>query len=120
MDVILECMVIGILEFSISWVKDGISVVNEKWYKLFFDGELVILKVIIIELEDEGEYKCVVENMFGLFFCLCEFFVNEVNVKFEFKEKMKFVNVMEGEEVKFLVYVIGNFLFVIDWFCGKE
>ena len=120
MDAILECMVTGTPEPSISWVKDGTSVANEKRYKPFFDGELATLKVTTTELEDEGEYKCVAENTFGSSSCSCELLVNEANVKPEFKEKMKPVNVMEGEEAKFSVYVTGNPPPVIDWFRGKE
>lgn len=52
--IILECKVIGILEFNIIWFKDGESVIDVKRYKIWFDGEWVILKIMMIELDDEG------------------------------------------------------------------
>lgn len=66
-----------------------------------FVGELCILKIFLIELEDEGVYKCVVKNDFGFVYSVFELFVNEMNKKLEFVEKMKFLIVFEGEVVCF-------------------
>lgn len=111
---------IGVLELSIEWFRDSEFVKEDKRIKICFDGELFILKIFLIDLEDEGVYKCVVKNDLGLVFCVFEFFVNELNKKLEFIEKMKFVNVIEGELVCFDVIVEGNLFLVVDWFKGKD
>lgn len=57
---------------------------EDKRVKICFDGELCILKILEIEFEDEGVYKCFVKNEFGFVFCILEFLVNELYKKLEF------------------------------------
>ena len=116
----LECTVTGKPEPSISWHKDGTSVADVKRYKTRFDGERATLKITTTELEDEGEYKCVAENAFGSAACSSELLINEENTKPEFEEKMRPVDVTEGEPATFSVKVTGNPPPVVDWFRGKE
>ena len=116
----LECKVTGTPEPSITWFKDGTSVADVTRYKTRFDGERATLKVTTAELDDEGEYKCVAENAFGLASCTSELLVNEGNAKPEFEEKMKPLDVIEGEPATFTVKVTGNPPPVVDWFRGKE
>ena len=116
----LECRVKGIPEPTVAWFKDGSSVADGKRYKTRFDGERATFKITTTELDDEGEYKCVVKNAFGSASCLSELLVNEANAKPEFAEKMKPVDVTEGEPATFTVKVTGNPTPVIDWYQGKE
>lgn len=116
----LECKVSGKPYPSIAWYKDGTCVNDVKRYKTRFDGQLATLKIATTELEDEGEFKCVVENAFGSASCLSELLVNEANAKPVFEEKMKPVTVNEGDPATFTVKVTGNPPPVIDWYQGKE
>lgn len=97
----LECWVYGKLEFSIEWFKDDEFVKFSKWIKIYFDFEVCRLIILDIVVDDEGEYKCVMINEYGIVFCLVEVLVNEVIVMFEFKEKMKYIEVIEGDMVCF-------------------
>lgn len=116
----LECKVAGTPEPNIAWFKDGKSVAEVKRYKTRFDGERATLKITTTELDDEGQYKCVAENMFGSASCSSELLVNEANVKPAFEEKMKPVDVTEGEPAQFSVKVTGHPSPVIDWYRGKD
>ena len=116
----LQCKVTGVPEPSIEWFRDGEPVKEDKRIKIRFDGELCTLKILSTELEDEGTYKCVAKNDLGSVSCASELLVNEPNKKPEFIEKMKPVNVTEGEPARFDVTVEGNPLPVVDWFKGKD
>lgn len=116
----LQCKVTGVPEPSIEWFRDSEPVKEDKRIKIRFDGELSTLKILSTELEDEGAYKCVAKNDLGSVSCASELLVNEPNKKPEFIEKMKPVNVTEGEPARFDVTVEGNPLPVVDWFKGKD
>lgn len=116
----LQCKVTGVPEPSIEWFRDSEPVKEDKRIKIRFDGELSTLKILSTDLEDEGAYKCVAKNDLGSVSCDSELLVNEPNKKPEFIEKMKPVNVTEGEPARFDVTVEGNPLPVVDWFKGKD
>ena len=116
----LQCRLSGVPEPSIEWFKDSELVKEDKRTKIRLDGELCSLKILSTELGDEGAYKCVAKNEFGSASCASELLVNEANKKPEFIEKMKPVNVTEGEAARFDVRVEGNPLPVVDWFKGKD
>ena len=115
-----QCRLSGVPEPSIEWFKDSELVKEDKRTKTRFDGELCSLKILATELEDEGAYKCVAKNEFGSASCASELLVDEANKKPEFFEKMKPVNVTEGEAARFDVRVGGNPLPVVEWFKGKD
>lgn len=114
------CIVKGILQLIIEWFKDGEFLKISKCVKDDFDGEVVFLFFIEIDLDDEGDYKCVVQNELGLLFCIVEFFVNEFVVKLEFIEVMKGIEVGEDEEGRFEVCVLGSFSLIVQWFKGNK
>ena len=116
----LQCKVTGVPEPSIEWFRDSEPVKEDNRIKIRFDGELSTLKILSTELEDEGTYKCVAKNDLGSVSCASELLINEPNKKPEFIEKMKPVNVTEGEPARFDVTVEGNPLPVVDWFKGKD
>lgn len=116
----LQCKVTGTPEPIIEWFRDSEPVKEDKRIKMRFDGELCTLKILSTELEDEGAYKCVAKNDIGSVSCASELLVNEPNKKPEFIEKMKPVNVTEGEQARFDVTIEGNPLPVVDWFKGKD
>lgn len=116
----LQCKVTGIPEPNIEWFKDGEPVREDKRVKIRFDGELCTLKILSTELEDEGTYKCVAKNDLGSVSCASELLINEPNKKPEFIEKMKPVNVTEGEPARFDVTVEGTPFPVVEWYKGKD
>lgn len=116
----LQCRVSGVPEPNIEWFRDSEPVKEDKRIKMRFDGELCTLKILSTELDDEGAYKCVAKNELGSASCASELLVNEPNKKPEFTEKMKPVDVTEGEAARFDVRVKGNPLPVVDWFRGKD
>lgn len=116
----LQCRLTGSPEPNIQWFKDSEPVKEDNRTKMRFDGELCTLKILSTELDDEGVYKCVAKNDFGSAASYSELFVNEVNKKPEFVEKMKPVNVSEGEAARFDVQVEGNPAPVVEWFKGKD
>ena len=116
----LQCKVTGTPEPNIEWFRESEPVKEDKRIKMRFDGELCTLKILSTELEDEGAYKCVAKNDFGSVSCASELLVNEPNKKPEFVEKMKPVDVTEGEAARFNVTIEGNPLPVVDWFKGKD
>lgn len=116
----LQCKVTGVPEPSIEWFRDSEPVKEDKRIKIRFDGELSTLKILSTDLEDEGAYNCVAKNDLGSVSCATELLVNEPNKKPEFIEKMKPVNVTEGEPARFDVTVEGNPPPVVDWFKGKD
>lgn len=116
----LQCRVSGAPEPNIEWFRDSEPVKEDKRIKMRFDGELCTLKILSTELDDEGAYKCVAKNELGSASCASELLVNEPNKKPEFTEKMKPVDVTEGEAARFDVRVKGNPLPVVDWLRGKD
>lgn len=116
----LEGWVYGKLELSIEWYKDDEFVIFNRWVKIYFDLEVCRLIIFDIVVDDEGEYKCVVINEFGSVLCFVELFVNEVIIILEFEEKLKYIEVIEGDIVWFDVCVVGNFKFVIEWLKGGK
>lgn len=116
----LQCRVTSKPEPTIDWFRDNEPVKEDKRVKIRFDGELCTLKILETELEDEGAYKCFAKNEFGSVSCTSELLVNEPYKKPEFTQRMKPVNVTEGEAARFDVTVEGNPIPVMDWFRGKD
>lgn len=112
-----KCIVIVELVFSFEWFKDGVRVKESRRVKVESDGVIVLLCFKEIRLDDKGEYKCVVSNDFGFVFCIVSLNVLVV-IKLDFKEKMKVVEVIEGDIVIFNVFVVGYFEFSVEWFRG--
>ena len=116
----LQCRLTGSPEPNIQWFKDSELVKEDKRTKMRFDGELCTLKILATELDDDGVYKCVAKNDFGSVASDSELLVNEANKKPEFVEKMKPMNVSEGEAARFDVQVEGYPAPVVEWFKGKD
>ena len=116
----LQCRVTGTPEPTIEWFRDSEPLTEDKRVKIRFDGELCTLKILETELEDEGAYKCFAKNEFGSDSCASELLVNEPYKKPEFTQKLKPINVIEGEAARFDATVEGNPIPVVDWFHGKN
>ena len=114
------CKVKGKPEPKVEWLKDGQPVVENQRIKIQFDDGTSTLRFTKTELDDEGEYKCVAKNDLGEVTSTVELLVNEVSVRPEFMEKMKPVDVKEGEEARFDVRITGTPTPVVDWYKGKD
>lgn len=62
----LSCIITGIPEPDISWFKNGQLIVNnESDSRIFIHDDKTTLDIKFIQLEDEGEFKCLGENRLG-------------------------------------------------------
>lgn len=93
---------------------------SSKRIKTYFDSEVCRLTISDTVADDEGEYKCVATNEHGTASCLAELLVNEAIVMPEFKEKMKHIEVIEGDTARFDVQVLGNPKPVTEWSKGGK
>ena len=116
----LQCRVTSQAEAAIEWFKDDEAIVPNERVKTRFDGELCTLRLMPSELDDEGEYKCVARNEFGSASCSAEVLVNEPNAKPEFMEKLKPVDVVEGDDAELRVCVTANPEPTVEWFRGSD
>ena len=116
----LQCRVTSQSEAAIEWFKDDEAIVPNERMKTRFDGELCSLRLMPSELDDEGEYKCVARNEFGSASCSAELLVNEPNAKPEFTEKLKPVDVVEGDDAELRVCVTANPEPTVEWFRGSD
>ena len=81
------------------------------------DGVKASLSFKETRADDKGEYKCVVTNILGSASCTATLGVMAVT-KPDFKEKMKGVEVMEGDTATFDVLVVGYPEPTVEWFRG--
>ena len=116
----LECWVHAKPEPTIEWLKDDEPVSPGKRFKTYFDSEVCRLTISDTVADDEGEYKCIAKNELGSASCSAEFLINEAIVMPEFKEKMKHVEVVQGDTARFDVRVVGNPTPKIEWSKGGK
>ena len=116
----LECEITGKPTPTIEWFKDDEKVKEDRRVKTDFVGQLCSLRITKTNAEDEAEYKCVATNEHGTASTSAELLVNEPDKRPEFTEKMKPVDVTEGEEIRFEVRVTGKPTPEVEWFRGKE
>ncbi|XP_043916969.1 muscle, skeletal receptor tyrosine-protein kinase [Protopterus annectens] len=60
--VVLPCSVMGNPKPSVSWLKDGVTVVQDNHIAILETGNL---RIRSIETEDAGQYRCVAKNSLG-------------------------------------------------------
>ena len=118
----LSWKVLGSPKPTVTWLKESepleiddrvTSDVNEDVYSLYFRETV---------LDDEGEYECKAQNDWGTAACVLELLVNEneldeePQIKPEFIERMKDLNVSEGDSPSFSVTVKGSPKPEVQWF----
>ena len=116
----LTCSLKGAPQPTIQWLKDGKPLKTSKRVKDEFDGDVATLVFSEVELDDEGDYKCVAQNELGSASCAAELLVNEADVKPEFTEPMKDIEVAVGDEGRFDVRVSGVPKPSVQWFKGTK
>lgn len=112
----LEVVVTGTPKPSVKWTLDKEPVEETKRVHILVQGNRHILHIEKTELDDEAEYKCVAENNSGRVECTCELLVDEKSSQPEFLTELKDVQVVEGEDVKFVVELSGSPEPEVSWF----
>lgn len=116
----LKCELNGEPRPDIEWFKDGEQVKESKRVKMEFEGKVCSLIFKPLELDDEGEYKCVARNELGSASSKAELLVDEADSAPEFIETIKDITIQAGEEVRFDARVFGVPPPEVDWYKGKE
>lgn len=113
----LQCTVVAEPKPDIQWFKKGVLIKESRRVKLVTDGQSVSLTVKETRSGDEGEYKCVATNELGSASCAATLTVRVVT-KPDFKDKLKTVEVMEGDTAQFDTRVVGYPVPEVEWFRG--
>ena len=115
----LICKVTAEPKPTIEWFKDGVRVKESRRLKLESDGETNSLTINETRSGDKGTYKCVARNDLGSASCSATLTVM-VPSKPDFQDKLKGVEVIEGDNVRFDVRVVGYPEPTIEWFKGTS
>lgn len=110
----LDCR-IG-LAAEVSWFKDDEPLEEDDRITIENEGDASAVVISCTELDDEGDYKCVVQNEFGRAMCQTELIVEEGVSMPLIKESLKNLEANEGDVVKFEVRITGNPEPVVEWF----
>ena len=113
----LQCTVTAEPAPSLEWFKDGMKVKESRRVKVESDGVTASMCFKETRPDDKGEYKCVATNDLGSASCAASLNVLVVT-KPDFKDKMKGVEVMEGDTATFSVLVVGYPEPSVEWFRG--
>ena len=113
----LQCAVTAEPAPSLEWFKDGVRLKESRRVKVESDEGTASISFKETRPDDKGEYKFVATNDFGSASCTASLKVLVVT-KPDFKEKMKGVEVMEGETATFNVLVVGYPEPSVEWFRG--
>lgn len=112
----LECAVTGDPKPSIKWFKDGTHLHETNRIRSEFDGTTCQLIIFRTEIDDQGEFKCVAQNDFGLDSCTAELLVKELPTGPYFRKKAKNVTTRSGKGVRFSVRLGGNPPPQVNWY----
>lgn len=116
----LTCKVSGVPEPTITWLKNGREIPLDDRVKSSFDGEKSTLAFTKLNLGDSGTYKCVLKNDFGSVSSSADVVVQKRSRIPEVVEKMKDVNVIEGENACFEVKISGYPVPRVQWYRRKN
>ncbi|XP_060131882.1 myosin light chain kinase, smooth muscle isoform X2 [Zootoca vivipara] len=84
---ILQCQVSSDPPAAVTWTLDGKVIKSSKFIVLSQEGSLCSLTIDKAFPEDEGQYKCIAENMAGKSECACNVSVEESSKPTEKKSK---------------------------------
>ena len=113
----LQCTVTAEPQPNIEWFKGGAKVKESRRIKAERDGTTVRLSFKDTLSSDNAEYKCVATNDIGSASCSTHLTVKVLS-KPDFKDKMKGVEVVEGDAATFEVRVVGYPEPNVEWFRG--
>ena len=113
----LQCTVMAEPKPNIEWFKKGIRLKENRRVKFESDGHTISLTIKDTRSGDTGEYKCVATNDLGSAPCAATLTVRVVT-KPDFKDKLKTVEVMEGDTAQFDTRVVGYPAPEVEWIKG--
>lgn len=113
----LQCTVTAEPKPNIEWFKKGVRMKENRRVKFESDGDSFSVTIRDARSFDEGEYKCVATNEIDSASCAATLTVRVV-AKPEFKDKLKRVEVMEGDSAQFDTRVVGYPVPELQWFKG--
>ena len=116
-DAKLQCTVVADPEPNVEWFKNGVRVKENRRIELDSDGGAISLTIKETRTGDQGEYKCVATNDSGSESCVGSLTVRAIT-KPDFKEKLKAVEVIEGDTARFDTRVLGYPVPDVEWFRG--
>ena len=116
----LKCRMTGSPEPTAEWLKNGEQVELSQRIKADVIGDMCQLSFAETQEDDSGSYKCVIINDLGSTFSEAELVVTIPIVAPKFKEKLKGLQVNEGEQVQLDVRVSGNPTPNVSWFRGPQ
>ena len=87
---------------------------------MHFDGETCTLEITKAELDDDAEYQCVAINNLGQASCSAELVVNEARIRPEIRDKLKPIEVKEGQKAKFEARISGIPEPLVDWYKDND
>lgn len=116
-DAKLQCTVAADPEPNVEWFKNGVRVKENRRIELDSDGGAISLTIKETRTGDQGEYKCVATNDSGSESCVGSLTVRAIT-KPDFKEKLKAVEVIEGDTARFDTRVLGYPVPDVEWFRG--
>ena len=113
----LQCLVEGYPQPTIEWFKDGAKVKESRRIKAERDGNAICLSFKETLPGDNAGYKCLATNDLGSASCSTNLKVKAL-CKPDFKEKLKGVEVLEGDLATFEVFIVCNPEPNVEWFRG--
>ena len=116
----LKCRMTGTPEPTAEWFKNGTQVQLSRRIKADIIGDMCQLSFTETNIDDSGDYKCVVKNDLGSASTEGELVVTKPIVAPDFKKKLKSLQIREGEPAQFDVQVSGNPEPNIAWFRGTQ
>ena len=115
-----EAVVAGIPEPDIEWLKDDKPIKEGHRFKLSFDQNRSVLRVLDAELTDEGEYTCTASNKVGKCSCTVELVVEEAIVRPAFVKRLSSVELFQGDLARLEVRVSGTPEPEVAWSKDKD
>ena len=115
----LQCRLTATPKPTIDWTKNGRPVNETRRVRIEFDGELSCLIISEAKGGDSGQYQCSAKNKIGSTSCRANLTVNEQTTKPSFREEMKDVEAVEGDEVVFEVCVSAQPEPEVEWYLRK-
>lgn len=104
---------------NIEWTKNGRPINESRRVRTEFDGELSSLVISDLRADDSGEYQCIAKNNIGTASCRTTLVVSEAMNEPEFKEPLKDLELVEGDEAVFEVRVSAKPEPVVEWYLRK-
>lgn len=116
----LVCQIIGKPQPTVEWFKDDRPIFVNWRAMTEYEKDVCTLKIKDAKHDDEGVYKCVVENTHGSVSSSAEVTVSDREARPHFIEKMQHIDSVIGETATFSVRVSGSPAPQVEWYKNEE